>query len=178
MSVTDLAMHHPDPITLFAMTPGELLEKYLKREKIQKADFGRMVGSDYQKANRWTQDIGFGPKNRRKAAEVLGLPHDYFDRPDDDDAMREREATRRRVFKDFQETDIAKRIAKADPSVMAALDATPIPPGRVPTVDFYMGLALVFTGQLTPQQASESLDWNERESRAIETKRTDPARKD
>lgn len=152
------------------MTPGELLARYLEREKIQKADFGRLVGADYQKANRWTKDVGFGPKNRRKAAEVLGLPLDYFDRPDDDDAARARETLRRRVFADFLETDMAKRLAKSDPHVIASLNAIPIPVDRRPTVDFYMGMALVFTGQLSTQDAAESLDWNERESREVAAK--------
>lgn len=162
-------MTDPGTLALFAMTPGDLLEKYLKDKGIEKAEFGRMIGADYQKAHRWTQNEGFNPKNRRRAEQVLGLPSGYFDRPDADDASRERELHRRRVFARFLETDIAKRL---DPSIVASLDQAVIPPGRRATVDFFTGLSLVYAGQLTEKEALDNLDWNERESREIVTKTT------
>jgi hypothetical protein len=44
---------------------------------------------------------------------------------------------------------------------LAALNRVPVPPGwRVLTTDFYEGLALVFTGQLTREQLDASLAAN------------------
>jgi hypothetical protein len=129
MSVTFIAMIDVTPLASYAMTPGELLAQVLARKGMEKAEFGRRIGADYQKANRWTKDIGFGPRNRRRAEAVLELPVGYFDRPDDDDEQRAREVHRRKVFAEFLDSDYGKQFARKHPDTIASLNAIPLPPG-------------------------------------------------
>jgi hypothetical protein len=167
MSVTRVAMIEPGTLALFAMTSGELLGRYLDNAGIDKAEFGRRVGGGYLKAHRWCLNKGFNARNRRKAEAALGLPSGYFDRPDDDNAAREREAHRRIVFEEFMRTDIGRRL---DPHISEALKEAVIPAGRRATVEFYVGLSLVYQGQLTEKELDENLDWNENESQEIASK--------
>lgn len=168
-------MDRYERLALFAMnagmTAGELLKSVLDEKGITKAKFGRMVavhqGKDsggYQKTNRWTQNKGFHEENRRIAAAVLKLPADYFDHPErfGDEAARRAEEIRKQVFQEFVVSDTGKRLQASSPEVLDSLDRTPIPPGLRASVDFYVALALVFSGALTTQQAAQNLAWNER----------------
>jgi transcriptional regulator with XRE-family HTH domain len=143
------------------MTSGEKLAKELAARGMEKSELGKKLGVSYLTINRWTKDQGFTAAKQRRAAIALKLDPDYFERLEDDDGLRVREAHRRRVFAEFCETDIAKRLANDDPDVLSTLNATPFPAGRRPTVNAFIGMALVFTGQLAPEDALAAIKLNE-----------------
>lgn len=160
----------PSDVALAAMalTPGELLAKWLKSHKITPTQLGRRLGSGYLRVHRWTKDDGFGPEQRVLAATELGLPHDYFDKPTLDDEAKERERERRRVFADFVQSERGRLLARDYPEVMTALENAPLPVGwRVLSTDFFEGLALVYRGQLTRQEFESSLELNEQLSAEV-----------
>lgn len=161
MSQRLVAMTDEDALTFFAMTPGELLKSVLDERKIRKTDFGASIGEKYLTIFRWTKNVGFSAANQRRAAQALDLDPDYFARVFDDDVARAREANRRKVFAQFCETDMGKRLATEEPSILKALNSTPFPHGRRPTVDAFVGLALVFLRQLDPEELQSAVKLNE-----------------
>lgn len=154
-------MRYPGDLKPFAMNPGDLLAAVLRARKIEKTDFANRLGTTYQTVNRWTNNKGFTAKKRVKCAEKLGLDPNYFELSNHDDRSREREAFRRQVFVEFLQTDLGKRLSESDPEVIAALNTTPFPAGRQPSVDAYTGLALVFTRQLDPEDVDDAIQLNE-----------------
>jgi transcriptional regulator with XRE-family HTH domain len=143
------------------MNPGDLLAAVLKARGIEKTVFAQRLGTTYTTVNRWTKNLGFTPKKQRKAAAELGLEANYFDMPTRDEHARTREAYRREVFGQFLATDFGRDLVENDPGVVTALNAAPIPVGRLPTVKAYMAFALVYTGQLDADDAAASVRLNE-----------------
>lgn len=157
-----------------AITPGELLARVLEQRSIQKAEFGRQMGSDYQLVLRWTKGIGFSPKNRRRAEKALGLPDRYFDAGHDDEGERDHELRRREVFAAFLESDIGKTATTQE---QHALNVIPIPPDRAPSVAFYQGMLLNYRGLLPQSGLAQNVANNERLDEEIQAKPTKPRRR-
>jgi len=152
------------------MTAGELLADVLDARTIEKTEFARRLGKSYLTVNRWTKDQGFNKRNQRLAAEELKLDPDFFSRPSGDEVGRAREAYRRKVFAEFLDTDVGKRLTSMNPDVISALNSTPIPPGKRPTIDFYNGMSLLFTRSLDPELAAEAIELNEQVSASLASK--------
>jgi hypothetical protein len=170
-------MANPDLLALASMSPGELLEKVLADRGIPKTDFGERVGGGYRRVQRWIKNIGFNSRNRRLAARELGLQLDFFDRPELNDGARERESHRRTGFKEWLETPKGKRLSESSPEIVACIDSVPIPPGTRASIDFFDGIALVYTGQLTREEMEESLGRNIAvRQRVVRKTQRDPAR--
>lgn len=160
-----------DPATLalpaMSLSAGEALEKVLALRGIEKTAFAEKlqrdhdIRCDYRKVFRWTSDEGFNLRNRHLCARSLGLPLDYFDKPDIDESARAREMQRRNVFAQFLATEKGQGLQRDRPEIIAALDKMPVPEGwSVLTPEYFEGIALVMTGHLTREQFDASYERN------------------
>jgi transcriptional regulator with XRE-family HTH domain len=145
---------------------GRRLEQLLARRGMEKAEFGRKIGGDYQKAHRWTKGVGFSPRNRRVAAKALDVDPDYFDRDDAEDAVVERIAQRKRVFAEFLATDSGREAQRR--GYASALEETPVPHGRTPTVAYYHGVYLNMVGLLATELVEKSVESDEKAQKEAE----------
>lgn len=146
-------------------TPGQLLLKTLSDKGITRAEFGRLMGSDFQLANRWTRDEGFNEENRAKAAKALGLRPDYFDVPD---RAQQLEEYRRQVFAEFVKTPFG---SEAEPAELRFLDGIPFRETSIlPTVAFYHLNLAALRSRVAPADLESAIRENEALDRSIAEK--------
>lgn len=152
-------------------TPGQLLERTLKRLGIKKVELARRIAgpkADYLLVHRWTKDRGFNDRNQRLAAEALELPLDYFARPDQA-ALKELHC--RRALERFRTTELG---SKAKPAEIRILQSIKFLDDILPDDTFYSVVLLALRHRLTDEQVSQALDENRR---LLESARAKTAKK-
>jgi hypothetical protein len=149
-------------------TPGQLLERTLKRLGIKKVELARRIAgpkADYLLVHRWTKDRGFNEKNQRLVAEALELPIDYFARPDEA-AVKELHA--RRTLERFLGTELG---SKATPSEIRVLRSVKFVDDILPTETLYTLFLLALHHRLTDEQVAEALENNRKLLESARSKR-------
>lgn len=140
-------------------TPGQLLAAELKRRKLKKSEFARQIGKTYQTVNNWTKDEGFLAPQRAEAARGLGLPPDYFDRPD---LAEQRESYRREVIEDFRRDAMTPPLTDEE---WRSVESVRFPQDKLPTLAFYEGFVHLMRGNITATQFRQNVGPNEEADR-------------
>jgi hypothetical protein len=152
---------------MIAAAPGELLREALQRAGMPPTELGKRLGytTPYQTVKRWIDGRGFNAENQRKAAEVLGLPHNYFTQPD---LAAARERHRLRVFYDFLRTEIGQATT---PEQRRILESTRFPGEILPTANLYAAWALALQERIPFDQVMEVAKENDALDRELEEHR-------
>lgn len=147
-------------------SPGQLLLEVLKEKGINRAEFGRRMGSDFQLANRWSRGKGFNEANRQRAAAELGLPPDFFETPD---RAQQIEDYRKTIFAQFAKTPFG---SEARPDELRFLDCIPFrEPSILPTIAFYQLNLAALRNLVAPADLALAIRENESLDRSIAAKK-------
>lgn len=129
-------------------SPGELLSRILRQRGLTKSGFARSVRDSsgrecaYHNVYRWCRDQEFTPDNQQRAARALGLPGDFFQRPD---AAEERTRETEEVLELFLRTrPVAQSLTREDLRILSSIRFSD--PEPRPTVAFFESVSYALRG--------------------------------
>jgi transcriptional regulator with XRE-family HTH domain len=127
-------------------TPGEMLEKMLKRKGIEKTELGRRLGVGYLAVNRWTKNQHFNAENQARVAAELELDANYFTN-EMERTRRERAEYREAIFKQFSETKVGRSVTADE-----LRDLNKLPERITVTVEYLQATVLAMRGLIPPKE--------------------------
>ncbi len=153
-------------------SPGELLRRLLDERGLSKSGFARAVrdttGQEcaYHNVYRWCRDREFTLDNQRRAARTLGLPLDYFARPD---AAAERDRETRETLELFLATrPVAQSLTPEQVEVLRSI-RFPTDADH-PTVSFFESVAFALRGLIRTDEILPLAEKNAKLERTLPEK--------